>query len=108
MPHILTPERYHSNEEINELVAGYACAGFHPRSCIPHGYHRPISEWTITEFVRHINEHYGSPIGVGVTISLNWMPHVKPFNTKANPTAAVPATDSPPPAEQLRGLLAHP
>jgi len=68
---ILTPERYHPNEEINELVAGFACAGFHPWLCIPRGCHRPISDWTIAEFLQFMAHDCGPIIAREITITVN-------------------------------------
>jgi len=52
-------------------VAGYACADFHPWPRMPRGYDRPISEWTIAEFVHFMARECGPTAARQIRISIN-------------------------------------
>jgi hypothetical protein len=60
----------HLNEEINELAAGYARAGFHPWPCTPLSYDQPMAEWTIAE-MQFMASKCSSVTAGQVTIRIN-------------------------------------
>jgi hypothetical protein len=64
-------DRYHPNEEIHQLVAGYACAGFHPWPCMPRRCERPIAEWTIPQFVGFMADECGTIAASAIRITVN-------------------------------------
>jgi hypothetical protein len=68
MARLNAPHRYHPSQVIHDEVFAYAFAGLHPWPCIPRGCDRPISEWTIPEFIAFMAGEYGVVAAAAIRI----------------------------------------